>query len=76
MSYKDAIFGIVHDDVIRAASRSCKSPEDACDMGSLASAIHALTEEIGTEQKFAMPAGFAMQQPTPKCVRAIRVDHQ
>ena len=33
--------------------------------GLLASAIHALTEEVGTEEKLAMPAGLAMQQPKP-----------
>ena len=45
-SPQDAVFGIEHDDVIRAAVKGSKSPEDACDMGSLAAAIATLDETI------------------------------
>ena len=53
---KDAVYGIDHDEAIRAASRACKGSEDLCEMGSIATALHAISEEIAAEQKLTSPA--------------------
>ena len=66
LTYKDAVYGTVHDEVIRAASRACKSAEDVCDMGSIATVIHVLTEEIASEQKLMIPAGSQLPQSGTK----------
>ena len=61
---KDAVYGTDHDEAIRAASRACKCSEDLCEMGSIATALHAISEEIAAEQKLAIPA--ALQPPIAK----------
>ena len=58
---KDAVYGTDHDEAIRAASRACKCSDDLCEMGSIATALHAISEEIAAEQKLTIPA--ALQPP-------------
>ena len=66
-SPQDAVFGIEHDDVIRAAVKGSKSPEDACDMGSLAAAIATLDETIlkDTQQNQAVDQATVVDEASP-----------
>ena len=43
---QDSIYNLVHDPTLKTAVKACKSPEDACEMGTLANALKVLDELI------------------------------
>ena len=48
---QDTVYTSVHEDTLRSAVRASKAPEDAMDMGSLATAVSIVDEAIKEEQQ-------------------------
>lgn len=52
---QDTVYKVVHDDALKSAVRQAKSPEDACEIGSLQVAVAEFKDSL--KKEFAEPAG-------------------